>query len=57
MQELLNSPLVQDLKKGKLPVMEVDVSLSRTALAELAATLFLTAVAIMLAFQIIKKIS
>lgn len=54
-QELLNSPLVENLQAGKLPEMDVNVSLRSESLVDLFAGAFFTAVAVLLVVHLMSK--
>lgn len=54
MNEFFNSKFVTDLKNGQLPPVEVRFSVE--SLAQVAITLFVTAVAIMIVGRIIKGV-
>ncbi|GAA4352979.1 hypothetical protein GCM10023185_13140 [Hymenobacter saemangeumensis] len=52
--EFFDSKLIADLKEGKAP--EVPVAFSGKALVDLSAALFFTALAILLASHLLKKL-
>ena len=54
MNDLLNSPIFENLKNGKLPTVEVSVS--QTTILSLTASVFLAIVAALLVAQIIKDL-
>jgi hypothetical protein len=54
-QGLLNSPLVENLQAGKLPEMDVNVSLRSESLVDLFAGAFFTAVAVLLIIHLLNK--
>ena len=54
-QGLLNSPLVENLQAGKLPEMDVNVSLRSESLVDLFAGAFFTAVAVLLVIHLLNK--
>lgn len=55
MESLLNTPLVQQLKDGKLPSMEVIVTIPPTTLAQLFGGTAITVLVILLIYQLIKR--
>ncbi|MGI4862471.1 MAG: hypothetical protein ACRYFZ_00995 [Janthinobacterium lividum] len=57
LQSLLNSTILTNLvDEGKLPSMDVNVSLNSRSLVDLFAGAFFTAVAVLLVIQLIKKL-
>lgn len=55
-QEFFDSRLFSDLKQGHMPEMPVKVGFQPSALLDTCAALFFTAVAILLASHLIKKL-
>lgn len=51
-----NSPVFLDLKDGKLPTMDVNVSVRPATLIDLFAGAFFTAVAVLLVVHLLKKL-